>query len=191
MVCKSAWAYVCLHLVVLHDGKRMSTAICSTSKGTGFGGSEAYRDLFVHLMSCLHAQAIIRAVCTIIDAFHFDLPPVAADSEEATVSGPRTTASTALPALPPANGRAQTASTPTEQGTTDGPNADADGDAAESGHSADTGQQEAAAEAAHLQADIQRALVKRILPALSEQLVVKNEVRPRDARLSMAWAGNQ
>lgn len=42
---------------------------------------------------------------------------------------------------------------------------------------------EAASAAQRLQADILRTLLKRVLPALAEQLVVKNEVILRDYKL--------
>ena len=110
----------------------------------------------------LELQAIIRAVCVIIDAFHFDLPASGAAPEPAAAAAAHGAATLVPPAaaLVAADGVDDTGEL-----------------AASTKHDAEelSALEEAAVDVQRMQADILRTLVKRVLPALSEQLVVKNE----------------
>ena len=108
-------------------------------------------------------QGVVRAVCAVIDAFHF-LPPA-----EAAAATPDAAAPDAQQAA-----TADAAAAGTEQADM----ADAHSDAAAevvAGTADGSGKQEAVAAA--MVADIRAALLKRVLPALSAQLVTKGDVR--------------
>lgn len=113
----------------------------------------------------------MRAVCAIIDAFHF-LPPAEAAAAAGANGG-------AVPGADAAEAAAALASY--------APNAEADGLDGEGGgqEAADEmadGQQEAAETAAAQAMDIRAALLKRVLPALSKQLVAKGDVSGPSSR---------
>lgn len=123
---------------------------------------------------CSVLQGVVRAVCAIIDAFHF-LPPAEAADTAAGIA-----ADTAATAPPAGSGGGAGADPEVEAHDEDMPEAAAGG--ADSGD----GQQEAAegaaadetetVAAAAQAADIRSALLKRVLPGLKAQLVAKGDV---------------
>jgi hypothetical protein len=113
---------------------------------------------------CRPLQGVVRAVCAIIDAFHF-LPPAEAAASVSASSGAAPDADTAEAATAQASEAAAAAAgiEPDELG----------GGGQQEADELLDGQQEAAAAQA---ADIRAALLKRVLPALSKQLVAKGDV---------------
>ncbi len=118
------------------------------------------------------AQGIVRAVCAVIDAFHY-LPPA------------ETTAAAATDAAMPDATPAEAAAVTQNDGLAEGDAAEvaesgdeaaelADEAVAEAAAGGGGGKQEAAAAAQA--ADIRAALLKRVLPGLSAQLVSKGDV---------------
>lgn len=115
----------------------------------------------------------MRAVCAIIDAFHF-LPP----AEAAAAADPADAAAPALAGTRPSAGAvaASTAAAAIAANVDDADEVSEDEAVAQvAADSGGSGKQEAAAAAAQA-ADIRAALLKRVLPALSAQLVAKGDV---------------
>ena len=142
-------------------------------------------------------QAVIRAVCTIIDAFHFPLPASAAtDAPEQAAAGHVAAAGDADGAAPApdqacgpdedAQDNADEAAPAPDQAG--GPDADAQEEGADEAALAALAATEA--KSAEEAADIQRALVRRVLPALRAQLVrINPPLRRCSAALSALLCG--
>ena len=103
-------------------------------------------------------RAATRALCAVVDAFHFELPGAAGVDE-----------------LAKAADEADAEEAAKEEGS-DGADADADAAAAESGDDEDAAA--TATSSATTAADIQRALLTRALPSLAAALVVDGAPRP-------------
>ena len=114
---------------------------------------------------CRLVQGVVRAVCAIIDAFHF-LPPAEA-AAAASVAGS---------AAPDTDTAEAAAGQVSEALDDEADGLDGKGGGQESEDEPVDGQQEAAEAAAAQAADIRAALLKRVLPALSKQLVAKGDV---------------
>ncbi|KAK9818396.1 hypothetical protein WJX72_012002 [[Myrmecia] bisecta] len=140
---------------------------------------------FLRIMKRLadSSKAIIRAVCAIIDAFHFTLPPKDPPADEAALpsaAAKPALAATAAQALPPP---------PTADASPDEPDEDQDQDQDQTDEDA-TGAalaltpQGPAMDTASAE-EVQSALVRRVLPALQEQLIRDGEVVRAPVALAM------
>ena len=113
-------------------------------------------------------QGTVRAVCAIIDAFHFKVQTDPDPSGMESGQTPLTHAEAGTEAKPE----------PAQLATPDAAAEGADANSVEAdAEAADEAEEEADAEAAMTHADIQAALPRRVLPTLRGQLVQDGEVR--------------
>jgi hypothetical protein len=122
---------------------------------------------------CRPLQGVVRAVCAIIDAFHF-LPP----AEAAAAAGANGDADPDADMAEAAANQASKAASAAIGNEAAGLNG---GTRQQEADELVNGQKKAAEAAAAQAADIRAALLKRVLPALSKQLVAKGDVSGQSA----------